>query len=39
VRVPLNNLAGLDLDRVKLISIGANTPGSFRFQIDDVRVE
>jgi hypothetical protein len=39
VRVPLQNLAGLDLKRVKLISIGANTPGPFSFAIDDVRIE
>jgi ABC-2 type transport system permease protein len=39
VRVPLHNLAGLDLQRVKLISIGANTPGPFSFAIDDVRIE
>jgi len=39
VRVPLQDLAGLDLKRVKLISIGANTPGPFSFAIDDVRIE
>ncbi len=39
VRVPLANLAGLDLKRVKLISIGTTTPGPFRFQIDGVRIE
>ncbi len=39
VRVPLRNLGGIDLKQVKLISIGTMTPGAFRFQIDDVRVE
>jgi len=39
VRVPLKDLSGLDLQRVRLISIGRSTPGPFRFQIDDVRVE
>jgi ABC-2 type transport system permease protein len=39
VRVPLANLAGLDLKRVKLVSIGTTTPGPFRFQIDGVRIE
>jgi len=35
----LQNLGGIDLKQVKLISIGTMTPGAFRFQIDDVRVE
>src|SRR5688572_13626958 len=39
VRVPLKDLSGLDLQRVRLISIGTSTPGPFRFQIDDVRVD
>jgi ABC-2 type transport system permease protein len=39
VRVPLQSLGGIDLKQVKLISIGTMTPGAFRFQIDDVRVE
>jgi ABC-2 type transport system permease protein len=39
VRVPLRELAGVDLQRVKVISIGSMTAGKFRFQIDDVRVE
>jgi len=39
VRVPLQELGGVDLKRVKLISIGSNTPGPFRFQIDGVRIE
>jgi hypothetical protein len=39
VRIPLANLAGLDVQRVKLISIGANFPGPFRFQIDNVRLD
>ena len=39
VRVPLKGLSGLDLQRVKLISIGTMTPGPFRMQIDDVRLE
>jgi ABC-2 type transport system permease protein len=39
IQVPLANLGGLDLKRVKLISIGSNNPGPFRFQIDNVRLE
>jgi ABC-2 type transport system permease protein len=39
VRVPLENFASADLKRVKLIAFGTMTPGAFRFQIDDVRVE
>jgi ABC-2 type transport system permease protein len=39
VRVPLQNFGAVDLKRVKLISFGTMTPGAFRFQIDDVRVE
>jgi hypothetical protein len=39
VRVPLKSMASIDLQRVKLISVGTMTPGAFRFQIDDVRVE
>ena len=39
VRVPLENMASIDLRRVKLISFGTMTPGAFRFQVDDVRVE
>jgi len=39
VHVPLANMAGIDLQRVKLISFGTMAPGAFRFQIDDVRVE
>ena len=33
------NLSGVDMKRVKLISIGSTTPGPFRFQIDDVRLD
>jgi hypothetical protein len=32
-------MASIDLARVKLISFGTMSPGAFRFQIDDVRVE
>jgi len=39
VRVPLADLAGIDLKRVKFISIGTTNPGPFRFQIDDVRLD
>jgi hypothetical protein len=39
VRVPLENMASIDLQRVKLISFGTMAPGAFRFQIDDVRLE
>jgi ABC-2 type transport system permease protein len=39
VHVPLSNMASIDLERVKLISFGTMSPGAFRFQIDDVRVE
>jgi ABC-2 type transport system permease protein len=39
VTVPLQQLGGLDLQRVKLISFGTMNPGPFRFQIDGVRVE
>jgi ABC-2 type transport system permease protein len=39
VRVPLRSMASIDLQRVKLISFGTMSPGVFRFQIDDVRVE
>lgn len=39
VRVPLKDMASIDLQRVKLISFGTMAPGAFRFQIDDVRVE
>jgi ABC-2 type transport system permease protein len=39
VHVPLKNMASIDLERVKLISFGTMTPGAFRFQIDDVRLE
>jgi ABC-2 type transport system permease protein len=39
VRVPLHELGGVDLERVKVISIGTMTPGPFRFQIDDVRID
>jgi hypothetical protein len=39
VRVPLHDLGGVDLQRVKAISIGSMTPGEFRFQIDGVRIE
>jgi ABC-2 type transport system permease protein len=38
VSVPLQEL-GADLERVKVISIGTMTPGPFRFQVDDVRIE
>lgn len=38
VRIPLEQL-GADLARVKVISIGTMTPGPFRFQVDDVRIE
>jgi hypothetical protein len=39
VHVPLKNMSSIDLERVKLISFGTMTPGAFRFQIDDVRLE
>jgi len=39
VRVPLQELGGVDLKRVKVISIGSMSPGQFRFQIDGVRIE
>jgi ABC-2 type transport system permease protein len=39
VHVPLENMASIDLQRVKLISFGTMEPGPFRFQIDDVRLE
>jgi hypothetical protein len=39
VHVPLQNMASIDLQRVKLISFGTMAPGAFRFQIDDVRLE
>jgi ABC-2 type transport system permease protein len=39
VRVPLEDMASVDLQRVKLISFGTMSPGAFRFQIDDVRLE
>jgi ABC-2 type transport system permease protein len=39
VRVPLQTFESADLKRIKLISFGTMTPGAFRFQIDDVRVE
>jgi hypothetical protein len=39
VHVPLQDMASVDLQRVKLISFGTMSPGAFRFQIDDVRLE
>ena len=39
VSVPLRDLAGLDLERVKMVGIGTMTAGPFRFEIDDVRIE
>jgi ABC-2 type transport system permease protein len=39
VRIPLKDLANADLQRIKFISIGSMTPGSFRFEIDGVRIE
>lgn len=39
VRVSLADMGAVDLKRVKLISFGTMSPGAFRFQIDDVRVE
>ncbi|HET9862510.1 MAG TPA: CIA30 family protein [Steroidobacteraceae bacterium] len=39
ISVPLQDMGGLDLERVKLISFGTMNPGPFRFQIDGVRVE
>ena len=39
VRVPLQDLGNADLKRVKLVSFGTMTPGKFRFQIDNVRLE
>jgi ABC-2 type transport system permease protein len=39
VRIPLKDMASVDLQRVKLISFGTMAPGAFRFQIDDVRLE
>jgi hypothetical protein len=39
VRIPLAELAGLDIARVHGIVIGNNAPlGDFRFAIDDVRL-
>jgi hypothetical protein len=39
VHVPLKSMASIDLQRVKLISFGTMSPGAFRFEIDDVRLE
>jgi hypothetical protein len=39
VRIPLRKLGGADLRRVKVISFGTMTPGPFRFQVDDVRID
>ncbi len=39
VNVPLKDLAGLDIQRVKMIGIGTMNPGPFRFEIDNVRIE
>jgi len=39
VRIPLRELGGADLERVKVISFGTMTPGPFRFQVDDVRID
>ncbi len=39
VSIPLQDLCSVDMKRVKLISIGSMTPGPFRFQIDDVRLD
>jgi hypothetical protein len=39
VSVPLRDLGGLDLERVKMIGIGTMHPGPFRFEIDNVRIE
>ena len=38
VSIQLQDLSSVDMKRVKLISIGSMTPGPFRFQIDDVRL-
>jgi hypothetical protein len=35
----MQTFASADLKGIKLISFGTMTPGAFRFQIDDVRVE
>ncbi len=39
VSIPLQELATLDLKRVKVISIGTMNPGPFRYDIDNVRIE
>jgi ABC-2 type transport system permease protein len=39
VSIPLQGLTSVDMKRVKLISIGSMTPGPFRLQIDDVRLD
>jgi ABC-2 type transport system permease protein len=39
IRVPLQQLSSVDLQRVKLLSFGTMNPGPFRFQVDDVRIE
>lgn len=39
VRIPLSELGGADLQRVKVISFGTMNPGPFRLQIDEVRIE
>jgi ABC-2 type transport system permease protein len=39
IRVPLTELGGADLQRIKVISVGSMSPGPFRFQIDDVRID
>jgi hypothetical protein len=39
VQIPLAELGNLDLKRVKAISVGTMSPGPFRFQIDNVRID
>lgn len=39
VSVPLQAVQGIDLKRVKLVSFGSYSPGPFRFEIDNVRIE
>ena len=39
VRVPLNEFAADDMKRVRLIAFGTSKPGTFDFEIDNVRIE
>ena len=40
ISVPLQEMAGVDIQRIKTIAIGTGSPaGDFRFQIDNVRLE